>query len=121
MRTILLVMLRRGRWGRPLHNLNRVVVLTSTVGTALVALLLQHLLSLGISKAQQQLHAAILHGGIMELFEYPLGNLTGFEAAVKAQSLNIKLRAWRFSYRAKPTSLLMPVFSSRLIFSDTTR
>jgi hypothetical protein len=78
---ILLVMLHRGRRGRPLHNLNRVVVFASTVGTALIALLLQHLLGLGVCKTQQQLHIIVLPGDIVELAQYPLGDITGFETA----------------------------------------
>lgn len=73
------------RWGRSLDNFNRIVVLASPVGTALVALLLQHLLSLGIRKAQHQLHFAVLDN-IVKLVQDSFSNLTRLEAADKDQT-----------------------------------
>lgn len=64
-----------------LHNLNRIVVLASTISATLVALLLQHLLGLGVCKAQQQLHIIVFDGHVVELGQHTFSNLSGFEAA----------------------------------------
>lgn len=92
MRAVLLVTLRRGRRGRTLHNLHRKVVLASTVGTALIALLLQHLLGLGVCKTQQQFHTIVLHGNVVELAQDVLGDIASFEAASEVQMI-ARLRA----------------------------
>lgn len=66
-------------WSRSLNHFNRVVVFSGPVSTTLVALLLQNLLGLGISKAQKQLHP-IVFGDIVEFHQDFFGNITVFEA-----------------------------------------
>ena len=68
-----------GGWSRSLNHFNRVVVLSGPVSTTFVALLLQNLLGLGISKAQKQLHSIVL-GDIVEFRQDLFGNITVFEA-----------------------------------------
>jgi hypothetical protein len=82
-------------------------------------LLLQNLLGFGISEPKKQF-VSVLASDVMELFDHMLRNFTAFETedTVSPESLFVLCR---IDYRANPTSLLTPVFSSRLIFSDTTR
>ena len=57
----------------------------------------------------------------MKLPQDSLRDIASLEAAWKAQLKTSRFKCSIVSYRAKPTSLLTPVFSSRLIFSETTR
>ena len=79
---------RRG-WGRSLHHFHRIVVLSSTVSSALITLLLQNLLSLGISKAQQQLHSILL-GGVVEFNQNLFGDVAVLEAVIKEAMFSLE-------------------------------
>lgn len=99
-----------------MNHLNREVILASTVRTAFVALLLQKLLSLGIGETQEELDS-VGTDDVVAFVEDLLGDVAGFEARAVVSMTTIKSED---TYRANPTSLLTPVFSSRLIFSETT-
>jgi hypothetical protein len=79
---------RRG-WCRSLHHLHRIVVLSSTVSPTFIALLLQNLLSLCVSKAQQQLHSIIL-GSVVEFHQNLLGNVTVLEAMIEEAMFSLE-------------------------------
>lgn len=74
----LLETLQRRRWSRALHDFNRVVVLSSTICTALVALLFQHLLGLRVCEPEQQFHP--IFGDVVEFTQHFLGDFTCIEA-----------------------------------------
>jgi hypothetical protein len=67
-----------------LNNFNRVVILSSAVGTALIGLLLQQLLSLGIRKPEQKFDS-ILPRHIVKFVQNVFSNVTVFKAKAKNQ------------------------------------
>lgn len=69
MRSCLLQTMQGRRRGRALNDLDRVVVLSSTISTAFITLLLQHFLCFGVRKTEKQLHS-VLSDNVVEIRQY---------------------------------------------------
>lgn len=70
----------RRRWSGTLNYLDRIIVFASTIGAALIALLLEHFLGLGIGEAKKQLHT-IFGSRVVILRQDFLGDFAGFESS----------------------------------------
>lgn len=86
MRGGLLKTVHRRGGGRSLDDLDRVVVFTCTVGTALIALLLEKLLGFRVCEAKEQLYT-ILAGNIVEFSQNLLCDVAGFESKAENELL----------------------------------
>lgn len=74
----------KGRGRRAVNQLHGVVVFTSTIGAAFVALLLESLLCLGIGEAKQQFDT-IFALNVVEFVDDNLRIFAGFESGEKGK------------------------------------
>lgn len=115
---------RRWGGGRFLHDFDRVIVLTSPVGTTLVARLLQLLLSLCVREAQKKLHTIFLRSDVVKLSQDAFSNLTCLEATPTPGSVNgTMLKGQPSRLPGKPNFLAHTRFliAADLLRDDTVR